>query len=116
MQFCGDWDWNHPRLLGKQPGERNLSGCRSLPFRGLAEQVNQSLIRFPSLRRKAREDVAEVGAVELSVFVYLSREEALPQRAKWNEADSEFLKGRQHFRFWTSRPQDRKSTRLNSSH
>src|SRR5262249_45394473 len=105
MQFCGARDWNNPRLLGKKPGERYLSGCRSLPFCGLAKQVNQSLIRFPSLRRKAREDVAEVGAVERSVFVDLAREEALPQRAIWNEADSEFLKGRQRFRFWPSRPQ-----------
>src|SRR5262245_14834630 len=105
MQLGGAWDWNHPRLLGKKPGERYLSGCRHLPFRDLAKQINQGLIRFPSLRRKAREDVAEVGAVERSGFVYLSREEALPQRAIWNEADSEFLKGRQHFRFWPSRPQ-----------
>src|SRR5215470_687180 len=105
MQFCGARDWNNPRLLGKKPGERYLSGCRSLPLCGLAKQFNQGLIRFPSLRRKAREDVAEVGAVERGVFVDLSREEALAQRAIWNEADSEFLKGRQHFRFWPSRPQ-----------
>lgn len=60
---------------------------------------------LPSLRRKAREGVAEVGTVERSVFVDLSPEEALPQRAIWNEADSEFLEGRQHFRFRASRPQ-----------
>jgi len=59
----------------------------------LAKQIDQSLIRFSSLRRKARDDVAEVGIVERRVFVDLSREEALPQGAKWNEADSELLEG-----------------------
>src|SRR5262245_53881397 len=105
MQFCGAWDWNNPRLLGKKPGERYLSGCRSLPFCGLAKQVNQGLIRFPSLRSKARENVAEVGTVERSGFVHLPSEEALAQRAVGNEADSEFLECRQYFRFRTSRPQ-----------
>ncbi len=61
------------------------------------EQINQRLIRFPSLRRKARDDVAEVGAVERSVLVDLSREEAFAQRAIRNEADPEFLERRHHF-------------------
>src|SRR5262245_60785186 len=105
MQLRGARNWRDPRLLGKQPGERYLSRRRLLPFRDLAKQINQGLIRLPSLRRKAREDVAEVGTVERSVFVDLSREEAFPQRAIWNEADSEFLEGRQRFRFRPSRPQ-----------
>src|SRR5215813_1927187 len=105
MQLCGPWDWNNPRLLGKKPGEGYLSRCRSLPFCGLAKQVNQGLIRFPSLRRKAREDVSEVGTVERSGFVHLPSEEALAERAVGNEADSEFLECRQYFRFRTSRPQ-----------
>src|SRR5207249_5804841 len=45
----------------------------------LAQQINQGQIRLPSLRRKARNDVAEVGTVELRVLVDLSREEALPR-------------------------------------
>ncbi len=98
-------DRSRPRLLGKQPGERYLSRCRLLPFCDLAKQINQGLIRLPSLRRKARENVAEVGTVERRVFVDLSREEALPQRAVWNEADAEFLEGRQHFHLRASRPQ-----------
>ena len=43
------------------------------------KQINQSLIRLPSLRRKARNDVAEVGTVERRVLVDLSREKALPR-------------------------------------
>ena len=64
MQLRGAWDWNNPRLLGQQPGERDLSGCRLLPFGDPAEQINQGLIRLERLRREAREGAAEVGAVE----------------------------------------------------
>ena len=31
-QLDGTWDRNNPRLLGKQPRERDLSGYRLLPF------------------------------------------------------------------------------------
>jgi hypothetical protein len=47
--------WNNPRLLGKQPSERDLSRRRLLRFCDLAKQINQGLIRLPSPRRKARE-------------------------------------------------------------
>ena len=105
VQLRGARDRNDPRLLGKQPGERDLSRCRLLPFCDLAKQINQGLIRFPSLRRKARDDVAEVGTVERRVFVDLSREEAFAQRTEWNEADPEFLERRQQFLFRSSPPQ-----------
>ena len=68
----------------------------------LAEQIDQGLIRLEGLRREARQRAAEVGAVELRVFVDLAREEALAQRAVRNKADSEFLKRRYHFRFRAS--------------
>src|SRR2546427_2152762 len=70
------------------------AGGRLLPFPDLAKQINQGLIRFASFRRKARNDIAEVGTIERRVFIDLSSEEALPQRTKWNEADSQFLQGR----------------------
>ena len=76
MQFRGAGNRNDPRLLGEQPGERDLSRCRFLPFRDRCQQIDQRLIRFPSLRRKARDDVAEIGAVERRVLVDLAREEA----------------------------------------
>lgn len=44
-------------------------------------QINQRLICFEDLRRKAREDGAEVRAVERGVFVDLAREEGLTQAA-----------------------------------
>ena len=70
-------DWNNPRLLGKQPGERDLSRCRILSFCDLAKQSNQGLIRFTSLRRKARERVAEVRAVKRRARIDLAGEESL---------------------------------------
>src|SRR5215813_5807990 len=97
MQLRSAWYRSNPRLLGQQPRERYLGGSRLLPFSDLAEQINQGLIRFPGLRGKARDDVAEVGTVERRVFVNLSREKALAQRAVGNEADPELLKGRYHF-------------------
>ena len=103
--FRGARDRHNPRLLRQQPRERDLRRCRLLPLCDRAKQINQRLIRFPSLRRKARDDVAKVGTVERRVLVDLAREEAPAQRAEWNEADAEFLKRRQHFRFRRSPPQ-----------
>src|SRR5207253_2022657 len=97
MQLRGAWNWNNPRLLRKQPGERDLSRCRLLPFCDTAEQINQGLIRLKRLRREARKSAAKVGAVESSVFVDLAREEALAQRAVGHEANFEFFEGRNHF-------------------
>ena len=94
LRRTGDRD--DPRLLGEQPRERDLSRGRLLPFGDLAEQINQGVIRFSSLRREARNDVAKVGTVERSVFVDLSGEEALTKRTEWNEADSKFLERRQY--------------------
>src|ERR1019366_1331859 len=105
MQLCGAWDRGHPRLLGQQPGECDLSGCRLLPFPDAGEQMNQGLIRLESLRREARQGAAEVGALELRIFVDLAREEALAQGAVWDKADSEFLKGRDDFLLRSPRPQ-----------
>src|SRR5437763_16498527 len=99
MQLRGARDRNNPRLLGKQPGERDLSRGRLLPFCDAAEQTNQGLIRLERLRRKATEGAAEVAAVEGGVLVDLARQEALAQRAEGNETNSEFLEGREDRRF-----------------
>src|SRR5512136_2346278 len=105
MQLRGTRNRHDPRLLSEQPSKCDLSRCRLLSLCDAAKQINQSLIRFSSLRGKARDNVAEVGTVERSVFVDLSGEEAFTQRAIWNETDSEFLKGRYHFLFRLSPPQ-----------
>src|SRR6185503_1381746 len=105
VQLRSTWNRNNPRLLCQQPGEGYLSRGRVLLFCNLAKQIDQSLIRFSCLRRKARDDVAEISAVERGVFIDLSREKAFAKRAERNEADSEFLKRRQYFRFRLSPPQ-----------
>src|SRR5271157_1372005 len=97
MQLRGAWDRNNPRLLGQQPRERDLSWCRLLPFCDLVKQIDYGLIRFPSLRRKARQRAAEIGAVEFRVFVDLARQEALPKRAIRHETNPEFLECGYHF-------------------
>ena len=105
VRLRGPGDRNNPGLLGKQPGERDLSGGRFLPFRDPGQQIDHCLIRFPSLRRKARDNVAEVGAVERGVLVDLAGEEAFAQGAERNEPDTEFFESRQQFRFRLAPPQ-----------
>lgn len=61
MQLRGAWNGNNPGLLSQQPGDRNLSLCRILPFGDAAEQIDQRLVRLPRLGREARDGVAEVG-------------------------------------------------------
>jgi len=41
-ELRGAWDRNDPRLLGEQPGERDLRGGRLLPFGDLAERREPS--------------------------------------------------------------------------
>src|SRR5206468_8297213 len=103
-QLGGARNRNDPGLLSEQPGERDLSRCGLLPFCDLAKQIHQRQIRFPRLRREARNDVAEVGTIESRVLVDFSCEEALTKRTEWNEPDSEFLEGRQQFLFRASPP------------
>ena len=79
MQLSGTRNRHDPRLLGKQPGERDLSKRCLLPYCDLAQRIDQRQIRLPRLRRKARDDVAEVGTVERRFLIDLSREEALPR-------------------------------------
>src|SRR2546422_11357408 len=88
MKLRRPGDWNDPRLLRKQPSERDLTGCRLLPFCDFAKQINQRQIGFSSLWGKARDDVAEIGAIELRIFGDLASEEALTKRAKWNESEN----------------------------
>src|SRR5882672_1887158 len=62
-------------------------------------------VQITSLLREPRDDVAEVRFVECRVLVDLPREESLAQRAEGNEADAEFLEGRQHVFFGPAPPQ-----------
>src|ERR1700689_929826 len=97
MQLRGTRDRNDPWLLCQQPRKRDLSRRRLFLLRELANQINHRVIRLTVLRRKARNNVAEVSLVELRVFADLAGEETLAQRAEGNEPDAEFLKCRNYF-------------------
>src|SRR5258708_39153000 len=105
LQVPRAWDGNDPGLLGQQPGDRDLRGCRILPCGDAAEQTDHRLVGFPVLWSEAWESATKVCAVEGHRGINSPCEESLPQRAPGNEADSEFLAYREHFRFRVSRPQ-----------
>src|ERR1700758_2108230 len=86
-ELRGTGDRNHPRLLRKKPCEGDLSGCRLLALCDPADQINDRLIRFSVFRLKARNGIAEIGAIEGRGFVNLACQETLAQRAEGNEAD-----------------------------
>src|SRR5271165_5679947 len=98
VKLSGARNRDDPRLPGKQPRQRNLRGRRILCRSNLSEQVDQGHVGLDRFRRKAGHDGTEVGAIELSVLVYLAGEKAGPQRTEWNEADTKFLDRRQDFR------------------
>jgi hypothetical protein len=58
-----------------------------------------------SLWGKARNDVAEIGAIELRSCGDRASEKALTKWAEWNEADPEFFEGWQHLLFRASPPE-----------
>src|SRR5829696_5589789 len=105
FQLRSTGDRNDPRLLGKQPGDRDLGTRHLLLGCDFAEHLDQGLVRLSSLRREARNDVAEVGAVERRVLVDRAREEALAEWAEGDEADPEFLQRRQDLLLGLSPPQ-----------
>src|SRR5581483_9754553 len=65
MKFGRSRDGYNPRLLCKQPRQRYLRSRYILLCSDLAQQVDQLLVSTASVFCKARDDVAEVGAVEL---------------------------------------------------
>src|SRR5947209_7996651 len=65
VKLCGSWDRHNPRLLGKQPRQRNLSLRRLLLFRNPAELIHERLVCFSSFRGKTWNDVSKVRLVEL---------------------------------------------------
>src|SRR5580765_5148850 len=105
MQLRRAGDGNNPGLLREQPSQRNLGGGHLFLFRKSRKQINEGLICFSIFRAKARDIVAEIGAVELRILVDCAREEALAQGTEGNESNSEFFQGWQYFRFRLSPPQ-----------
>src|SRR6218665_378278 len=105
MQLGGPRDRHDPRLPGQQPGERELGTRHLLPVRDFAEKINQGLVRCPGLWREARDDVAEILAVERRALADRAREEALAEWEEGHEADPELLQGRQDLLLGFTPPQ-----------
>src|SRR5439155_258921 len=79
-QLRGAWDWNNPWLLCKQPGERDLSRCRLLPFPGATVQPTAGLMHLPGRECKARAAAAKVGVGERRVDLEFPGNASLAQR------------------------------------
>src|SRR5690348_8681217 len=105
MQLRSSRNRNDPRLLGKQPRNRDLRGSSFLLCRNLAKHIHQSLVRFAILFVEPRNDITEIGAIELCVLVDRTGEEALSQRTERDKANSEFLKRRQDLLLRLSPPE-----------
>jgi hypothetical protein len=54
-------DRHYPGLLGEQPGERNLSRCRVLPFCNPIKDIDEGPVRLPRLRVEPGNAVTEIG-------------------------------------------------------
>ena len=89
--FRGSWDWNDPRLLGKQPPKRDLRWRCLLALGTRLQPRNKGEVRAPVLLRKSWNSISEVGRVEGGGVVDLTRQEPFTEGAEWDEADAKFL-------------------------
>ena len=70
------------------------AGVAFFCFSKLANQIDNRLVGFAVLGRKARNDVAKVALIELRVFTDRSSEKAFAERTERHEAYTEFFKRR----------------------
>ena len=82
---------NNPRLLSKQPCERNLRWSGVLPSGDTAEQLDERNISFSRFGREPWNEIAEVGALKPGVLIDFPGEESRTQWAEWNEANPKLL-------------------------
>src|SRR5437773_1670830 len=99
LLFRGAGNRNDPGFLCKQPGERDLSGCRFLLRGKCSNQVHQTAICLAGFRREAGETAAIILLVKLRVFRNRPREESLAKRTERNKADAKFFERGNDFFF-----------------
>src|ERR1700712_1311934 len=87
VQLRGAGNRNDPRLLQKQPGERDLRRRRLFRGGDHAQPIHQNLVRLAGFRRKPRHDVAEVLAVERRILTDRAGEETLAKWTEWDKAN-----------------------------
>src|SRR4029077_5679978 len=91
LQFGGAGNWNDPGFLCKEPGQRDLSGCRILLRGKCSNQIHQTAICRAGFRREAGETAAIILLVKLRVLRNCPREKPLAERTEWNEPDAKFF-------------------------
>ena len=72
MQLGGARNWRNPRLLRKQPSQRNPGGSRLLALGDLADQLDQVVVGMPSLVGETRQRVADIAFPERRAVVDLA--------------------------------------------
>jgi hypothetical protein len=82
-----------PRLLGEQPGERDLGPGAVLGGGDAGEQVDDCLVGGPRLSREPRQVGADVALAEGRGGVDAAGEEAAAERAERDQADAESFEG-----------------------
>jgi hypothetical protein len=86
FQFRGAGNGNNPGFLCQEPGERDLSGCRTLLRGKGSNQVHQPAICLACFSREAGETAAIILLIKLRAFRDRPREESLAKRTERNEA------------------------------
>src|SRR5882724_8619609 len=99
FQFRGAGNRNDPGFLCKEPGERDLSGCRILLRGECSNQIHQSAICFAGFRREAGETATIVLLVKRRVFGNRPSEESLAKRTERNKAYAKFFERGNDFLF-----------------
>src|SRR5215203_3697356 len=99
MRFGRPRDRYDPVFLSDDPGKCDLRRRRVLRLRKTRDQIDQRLIGLAGLRRKARDRVAKIFAVERRAFVDLSGQKSLTERTERDETDSQFFEHREYLLF-----------------
>ena len=105
VQLRGSGNRYDPPFLGEQPRERNLRLRRLLQVCDPSERIDERLVRFAGFLGEARNDVAKIRLVELSLLRDGAGEEPFAQRAERHKSDAQFFERRQDFLFRFAPPQ-----------
>src|SRR6185503_14077593 len=105
MQLRGAGNRDNPRFLREYPRERDLRRSGLLARRDAGNDIHQSLIRLPVLRRETRDGVSEISRIERRRVVDFSGEKPFSQWRERHEADPELLERWEEFRLRFAPPE-----------
>ena len=95
VQLARPGDRSDPRLLGQQPGERDLGGRGSVALGHVLEPVEQPLVGLPRVLGEPRDRGPDVALGERGRRVDSPGEEPFAQRAVGDEPDPQLRDGRE---------------------